>query len=342
MKKDLLPQDKTYYKTGLHAHSTVSDGKLTPQELRDAYKAEGFRILAITDHNVIVDHSELNQEDFLMLTAAEMDVDENDKYVRGTPYMYKSRHFNIIAKEPTNRWIPFYNPGIRANSLPWMEGSQVGELPQRYDAEGFNEILAECNRRGFLVTYNHPSWSLESFTDYAHLKGFWGMEYQNSSTLASGYPTDDGNVYQELLNLGNRLVPIFSDDTHRPVQNGIKVLGHGWIMVGAEKLEYARVIEALERGDLYASNGPQIHSLSWEDGHLHITCSSCKKIQVITQTRYAGIACSEDGTPITEASFDMERWLKYSPEKANAFFRLIVTDFDSNEAVTRAYFMDEL
>ena len=36
--KYLLP-NVTFYKASLHTHSTVSDGKLTPREVKDLYKA---------------------------------------------------------------------------------------------------------------------------------------------------------------------------------------------------------------------------------------------------------------------------------------------------------------
>ena len=48
MVKHLLPQVARYYKANLHTHSTISDGKLTPQELKEAYKSKGYSILSIT------------------------------------------------------------------------------------------------------------------------------------------------------------------------------------------------------------------------------------------------------------------------------------------------------
>lgn len=35
----------------LHAHTTMSDGRLTPQETADEYARLGFHFLAITDHD---------------------------------------------------------------------------------------------------------------------------------------------------------------------------------------------------------------------------------------------------------------------------------------------------
>ena len=35
MKKFLLPESGNYYKANLHCHSTYSDGRLTPEELKE-------------------------------------------------------------------------------------------------------------------------------------------------------------------------------------------------------------------------------------------------------------------------------------------------------------------
>ena len=64
--KHLLPRVPQYFKANIHTHSTISDGQLSPKELKELYKGQGYQILAITDHNVIADHSALNEEDFLI------------------------------------------------------------------------------------------------------------------------------------------------------------------------------------------------------------------------------------------------------------------------------------
>jgi hypothetical protein len=38
----------------LHTHTTCSDGKLTPQELADAYEQRGYDFIAFTDHDYLL------------------------------------------------------------------------------------------------------------------------------------------------------------------------------------------------------------------------------------------------------------------------------------------------
>lgn len=39
--KHLLPPVEKYFKANLHTHTTISDGRLTPQEMKALYKAKG-------------------------------------------------------------------------------------------------------------------------------------------------------------------------------------------------------------------------------------------------------------------------------------------------------------
>ena len=337
--KHLLPP-VTYYKTNLHAHTTVSDGKLTPQELRDAYKAKGYSILAITDHSVMVQHQELNQEDFLLLTGVEIDMEETDNPVN---IRDRKLHMCLISKDPMRQWVPFHDPRPIPVSIPYMAACESADLPRRYNAEDINIAIAECNRQGMLVTYNHPCWSLESYPDYAPLEGLWGMEYRNSGCIAEGYDEDNGRVYQDFCMQGKHLMPVCADDIHSVNlrATGYPVLGESWNMIGAEKLEYGAVIEAMEKGDLYASCGPEITSLTLEGDTLSITCSEAVRIQLLSHTRYAFLIHDEENG-LTQASFDIAKWRKRFGDNKNAFLRLIVTDKRGRYAVTRAYFADEL
>ena len=59
---------------------------------------------------------------------------------------------------------------------------------------------------------------------------------------------------------GKRVFPIISDDCHS--QKSFRGCA---MWVGAKELTYEAMIEALENGDFYATNGPQIHSLYIDD-----------------------------------------------------------------------------
>lgn len=340
--KYLLPNVPKFYKANLHTHTTCSDGVLTPEQTRDAYKQKGYSILAITDHSYIANHQHLNQEDFLMLTGVEVDLEELSD-IKKWGHL-KVSHFCLISREPENLWVPFKDPNPIPNSKAYEPTNIIGDCSREYSPENANAVIAACNEHGYLVTYNHPCWSLENYPDYSPLKGLWAMEYRNSGCIAEGYDEDNGRVYQDMLLQGNRLMPVAADDMHHPFQPGNKypVLGDSFNMIGARELTYEAVIEAMEKGDLYASCGPEITKLTMDGAKLHIECSPAAKIQVFTQMRYAHLACAPEGESLTEADFDMTKWLQLCEDENVAFFRLIVTDATGRYAVTRAYYYDEV
>ena len=65
--KYLLPY-KNFYKANLHCRSTLSDGALTPERLKEIYKDKGYSVLAMTD-NEPISHKALCDEDFLVLSG---------------------------------------------------------------------------------------------------------------------------------------------------------------------------------------------------------------------------------------------------------------------------------
>ena len=164
------------------------------------------------------------------------------------------------------------------------------------------------------------------------------MEVFNGECYMLGADDDMSQCYQEMLREGKRLFPIATDDTHSP-----RAIGMGWIMLGAEKLEYATVIDALEKGDFYASSGPEIHSLTEENGIVTITCSGAASINMLSHCRIRKRVLAEPGHQLFTAQFDISSWLRNTMDewKDKAFVRFIVTDPMGRKAYTRAYWREE-
>lgn len=331
--KHLLPQREKYYKASLHTHSTVSDGKMTPQEVKDRYKAAGYSIMALTDHHIVAAHPELNDEDFITLTGIELGLDAED-YAPPASFFGKTYHINLIAKDPNNLWQPYPPKKITEGNRAHAEKAHWDQRERTYSLENANEILARAKEEGFLAIYNHPTWSKQSYPDYAGLKNLWALEIRNTLNVTKGYDDNNHRVYQDLLELGNRLCVVACDDTHRP-----HTVGGSFTMIGAKELTYEAVIEAMEKGELYASCGPLIHSMTLDGSLLTVTCDPAAQVCVQTQARYAQRVAGEG---ITEAQIDLSVWLEKSQGDPNAFFRVTVTAADGSYAATRAYFLDEL
>lgn len=329
----LLPPVSRYFKANLHTHSTISDGQFSPLELKQGYKAKGYQILCITDHNVIANHSDLNDSDFLMLTGIEINVNAPDK----SPISGKTYHINLIAKQPDNLWSPKKASHFYPEAFAYEERMHCEEMELQHSPESINAMIEKASEKGFLVMYNHPTWSCHSYPDYAPLKGLWGLELRNSEACLLGNNENNIRVFRDLLNLGNRVYPVGSDDTHSP-----KALGNSWIMVGAQELTYGSVIQALEKGDFYMSCGPEISSLTIENNMLKISCSDAKCITLESYGRFARYAAATGSNWLTEMEFDLSDFISKSADDPMAYIYLTVTAPDGTYATTRAYYLNEM
>ncbi len=330
--KYLLPPVK-FYKASLHTHSTVSDGKLTPQELKEAYKARGYSILSLTDHHIIAAHPELNDPDFLTLTGIELGVETED-YKPPQSFFGKVYHINLIAKRADNLWQPYAPKSIDDKNRKYAQQARWDSTPRVYDLEVLQKMLERAKEEGFLAIYNHPTWSGNRYPDYAPLKNLWAVEIRNTHNCMMGYDDNNSKAYEDLLMLGNRLSVVMADDTHRP-----HTIGGSFTMIGAKELTYESVIEAMEKGDVYASCGPLIHGLTLDGTILRITCTEAAEVCLETHARHAQRRVGEG---LTEAEFDLAVLFEKAGDDPGAFFRLTVKAPDGSYAVTRAYFLDEV
>lgn len=97
----------------------------------------------MTDHDVVVDHSDMNDEAFLMLTGAEYDITQAD-----VPGFYKKTyHMNFIAKRPDLLWQPFANETYREEVRPYLEKAEIEDMLRVYDVDAINAIIARANKK---------------------------------------------------------------------------------------------------------------------------------------------------------------------------------------------------
>jgi len=218
-----------------------------------------------------------------------------------------------------------------------VEKAEIDHMSRAYNMANVNAVIARANEKGHLVIYNHPVWSLQDYTDYAGLKGLWGMEICNNNSVVKGFSEIDNSiVYRDLMNLTGKIFPVAADDSHR-----VETSCGAWIMVGAEKLTYDSVIDALEKGDFYASTGPEIYSLTMDGPVLRVRCSDAQSIALESGNRYAGCANAQDA-PLQEAEFDLTNWFSRCQNLPQDWLRIAVRSADGQYAATRAYTVAEL
>lgn len=314
MKKYLLPKCGEFYKANMHCHSTLSDGRLTAETLKNEYLKRGYSIIAYTDHDKFITHNDLSDDGFLALNSYEADISD---WEVGDSHFRRCYHFNCYA-------------------LSNQENSVVLPKPEYKDMDGINAYIKNLNENGFIVCYNHPYWSMQNLDDYRELDGLFAMEIFNFSAYnGDGVDGNQTQVYDSMLRLGKKIFCIACDDNH-----DAKPLGHpnndsfgGFIMIKAEKFDYNTIMAAIQNGEFYASAGPEIDELYIEDKTVKIKCSPAVRITLSTAGRRCGVANSLEGQTLTEAEF--------STDSTDKYIRLEVTDERGKRANTRAYFLDE-
>lgn len=341
MRHYLLPEGGNFYKANLHTHSIYSDGARTVEEIKRDYMAHGYSVVAFTDHDIMLDHSNLNEpEKFLALTSYEV---ETNPEPDGKPWnTMPTYHLNFYASRPDETCYPCGNPAYTFGNAPkYVQDYYRGDYVRRYSVEGQNEMIREALDHGFLVSYNHPAWSLQHYPDYAGLEGVTAVEVYNTGSILEGYLLDgDEQVLDDFLYLGKRAYPVAGDDSH-----AIADCCGGWVQFRAPALTYGDIMHAFAVGDFYASWGPEITALYIEDGILHVDCTDTVAVCLRTDIRLSGNTTAPAGEMLSHCTFDLRGWLEQSRTlgcEERAFFRLTLVGPTGAKALTRGYFADEL
>lgn len=319
MLKDKILLPKTgYYKANLHCHTTISDGELSPEEIKTEYRKQGYSIIAFTDHRSYGWHKELDDENFLALAATEVDLTQSGN---DWPRL-KTYHMNLFDTNPT------VNQEAKNRDL---SPSFTYE-----DIAGWNDYIAKMNNLGFLVCYNHPYWSLQNYDDYKELKGLFAMEIYNHGCEFDGLYGFHPQSYDEMLRTGQRLFSLATDDNHDrfPIGTAENDSFGGFIQIAAEELSYKTVIKALKSGKFYWSMGPELKGVSIKNDIITIDSSPVEKIFVIQEGRDCYSKIVKPGESLTNAQFQLSG--------KEGWFRIEIRDSKGLYAGTNAYYIDDL
>jgi hypothetical protein len=227
-----LPLQGAWLKGNLHTHTLESDGDSTPAEVVRWYAEHGYDFLAITDHDKI---TRVQDPMGMVLILGEEVTDRLPK---------KPLHVNAI--------------GIETAVQPQGGATPVEVLQRDIDA---------VRKAGGLALINHPNFGWAFGADeLLQLKG------ANFLEIASGHPFVNAqgppsveSMWDRMLTAGKRIYGVAVDDTHhlkRVLDEGMVPPGKAWVMVRAEKRDAKSILDALARGDFYASNGVELAELT--------------------------------------------------------------------------------
>lgn len=333
----LISPFKKQYKANLHSHSTLSDGKRTPEELKQMYKDKGYSILSITDHERPMNHSCLNDPQFIAITGYEAYIRDNAQ-CKYDPYSAEI-HMNLFARDPENTAIVCYNPPC-CRYIPAEQHAayqKVGSQRTReLTVDYVNEFIKTAKENGYIVSYNHPWWSMESEETILQYDGFFSLEMCNYDSYLISRLEYNAALYDKLILSGKRIFCHSTDDNHNVYPDDSPRCDSfgGFTMIMPEEFTYDAIFNAMENGEMYSSMGPTFREVSVEGNKIHVECSEVARIMVFTGSKKPKCIFAEKDGVLTAADLEIDQRAK--------FVRVSIVDEYGNFADTRAFQMDEI
>ena len=232
------PADAHWYKGNTHTHTLNSDGDSTPDDVVKWYREHGYEFLVLTDHNFLTGVDGLNaihgaSEKFLVIKGEEVSDRFGDK--------------------------PLHINGLDVSEVvPPQHGSSVLDVVQR--------SVDAIRKAGGVPHINHPNFGWAITADELQqvrndkLLEIYNGHHQVNNLGGGGVPGME-EVFDRILSSGKLIYGLADDDAHtfkQPGNPNVPGPGRGWVYVRADRLAPRPIVEALDRGDFYASTGVEL------------------------------------------------------------------------------------
>ncbi len=198
-------QPGRFYKGNTHTHSTNSDGQVTAEQRRDAYRQRGYDFLVMTDHRGVTPVEGLSGDGFLTVPGIEVH----------PPNPYGGELYHIV-------------------------GIGVSEFIDA-DRMNANDAITAINAQGGVAVLAHPYWCGHTLSDYHELRGYAAIEVYNTTCCVSIGKGFSESHWDDLLDRVGPTLGLAVDDAHKATADAFK----GWIMVKAQELTAPAIVEAI-------------------------------------------------------------------------------------------------
>lgn len=264
-----------WFKIGLHIHTNLSDGALSPEAVAERYKNAGFDAIAITDHWKF--HSEYKINGLKIISGCEYNIGGSDTSV------------NVM-----------HIVGVGMKSEPQISAK---------DTLSRQEIINKIKEAGGMAVLAHPAWSLNTPEEIKELKGFDMLEIYNAvSNVEQSSRPYSGYVVDLLANDGVIFPLTATDDAH--YYQGQDDC-NSYIMVNADDCTTDSIMESIRTGNFYATQGPQLYAVR-TDNKIIVDCSECVMIDFLSNAAWAPDKIIR-GENLTHAEYeikDFEKWIR--------------------------------
>src|SRR2546430_12516449 len=231
--------DGVWLRCALHAHTTNSDGEMSPDMLVRHYEWAGFDVLAITDHWVRT--VERSTRKVLVIPSTELNA------TCGGP----EEDAHVLAL------------GVQADPDPPDEGFAP-----------LAEVVAWITENGGVPYLAHTYWSGLRTEQWWDCPGLYGIEVWNSGCELELGRGDSSIHWDEALERGRPFFALAADDSHHPGYDS----GFASTWVRAKEKTQEAVLDALRTGMFYGSTGPEIRDIEVSEGDVVVRCSPARSV----------------------------------------------------------------
>lgn len=301
------PAQARWYKGNTHTHTLNTDGDSTPDEVVRFYRQHRYHFLVLSDHDMLTAVEALNglfgapatvsgarrpevpSNPFLLIPGEEV----TDKYSTR-----EAAGEAVSGRDLTRREVHLTAVNPKRPVVP-QGGNSVADVLQR-------DVDAIRAAAGFPII-NHPNfvWSLAA-EDIGGLRGVkafevWNGHMQTHNLGGAGHPGTE-EIWDRVLSSGTLLYGVAADDAHGfktlGAPNAIASPGRAWIMVRAAELTAEAIVEAMERGDFYATTGVELADYEVSPTRLTIT------IRPASRSKYDVVFVGRGGRVLKQVAVD--------------------------------------
>jgi len=247
----IFPENGIWCKGNLHTHTQNSDGKLSPEEVVARYKEMGHDFISLTDHRRYIYNKHLQSNDFIIIPGFEVDLNPPGKNM--------CHHIVAVRSKNSN------------NNYP--DGYEF-KHPEYKGLETVQELIDDLIAHDNFAFYCHPIWSRADIGDFIDLEKLSGMEIFNTGCHLEDNTGYSPNHTDDALRRGKMRYIFATDDCHHNLNDR----GKGYIVVKAGEKSEEGIVDAIMKGQFYASRKPEIYEFGIKNDEVYIKCSRVREI----------------------------------------------------------------
>ncbi|MEQ8414351.1 MAG: histidinol-phosphatase [Imperialibacter sp.] len=296
--------ERQWYKGNLHTHSYWSDGDEFPEMIMGWYKDHGYDFVGLSDHNTLAagekwklvpkggvykdafyTYLEKYGKDWVEYKEdtgrVSVKLKTFEEYV---PLFAEKDKFLIIQSEEITNSFEGKPLHLNVTNVKELIGAQEGSSVSDVLQKSIDAVAEQRQATGqpMIIHINHPNFYFAiTLDDMISLNGERFFEVFNGHPMVNNYGDSTHIGMEEMwdriniayLAAGKPLMyGVATDDSHNYHMFGdaYSNSGRGWVMVLADSLQPASLIEAMEAGDFYGSTGVTLSGIGRERNKVRV------------------------------------------------------------------------